>query len=97
MDRPTRAPSPIYLRGDGGRQCHPRCVSNRRLPVDIFPYIDIPTVSVVWPYYGLSPEKMEKRVVTYSQSYKVANFAARQASVDGIAHRCSITAGSPDQ
>jgi hypothetical protein len=40
---------------------------------------------------------MEKRVVTYSQSYKVANFAARQASVDGIAHRCSITAGSPDQ
>jgi hypothetical protein len=32
-----------------------------------------------------------------SQSYKVANFAARQASVDGIAHRCSITAGSPDQ
>jgi len=35
------------------------------MPVDIFPYIDIPIVSVVWPYNGLSPEEMEKRVVTY--------------------------------
>jgi multidrug efflux pump subunit AcrB len=34
------------------------------MPVDIFPYIDIPIVSVVWPYYGLSPDEMEKRVVT---------------------------------
>src|ERR1700719_1506873 len=34
------------------------------MPVDIFPFIDIPIVSVVWPYYGLSPEEMEKRVVT---------------------------------
>ena len=34
------------------------------MPVDIFPYIDIPIVSVVWPYFGLSPEEMEKRVVT---------------------------------
>ena len=34
------------------------------MPVDIFPYIDIPIVSVLWVYYGLSPEEMEKRVVT---------------------------------
>ncbi len=34
------------------------------MPVDIFPYIDIPIVSVVWPYYGLPPDEMEKRVVT---------------------------------
>jgi len=34
------------------------------LPVDIFPYIDIPVVSVLWVYQGLSPEEMEKRVVT---------------------------------
>src|ERR1700746_3162282 len=34
------------------------------MPVDIFPYIDIPIVSVVWSYSGLSPEEMEKRVVT---------------------------------
>ena len=34
------------------------------MPVDIFPYIDIPVVSVLWVYSGLSPEEMEKRVVT---------------------------------
>ncbi len=34
------------------------------MPVDIFPYIDIPVVSVVWSYGGLSPEEMEKRIVT---------------------------------
>src|SRR5450631_2474485 len=34
------------------------------MPVDIFPYIDIPIVSVLWSYNGLSPEEMEKRVVT---------------------------------
>src|ERR1051326_4944680 len=34
------------------------------MPVDIFPYIDIPIVSVVWTYSGLSPEEMEKRVIT---------------------------------
>src|SRR5436190_11610941 len=34
------------------------------MPVDIFPYIDIPIVSVLWVYNGLSPEEMEKRVLT---------------------------------
>jgi multidrug efflux pump subunit AcrB len=34
------------------------------MPVDIFPYIDIPIVSVLWNYSGLSPDEMEKRVVT---------------------------------
>lgn len=34
------------------------------MPVDIFPYIDIPIVSCLWVYNGLSPDEMEKRVVT---------------------------------
>jgi multidrug efflux pump subunit AcrB len=34
------------------------------MPVDIFPYIDIPVVSVIWSYSGLSPLEMEKRMVT---------------------------------
>jgi multidrug efflux pump subunit AcrB len=34
------------------------------MAVDIFPYIDIPIVSVLWVYSGLGPEEMEKRVVT---------------------------------
>ncbi len=33
-------------------------------PKDIFPNIDIPVVSVVWTYAGLSPDDMEKRIVT---------------------------------
>ncbi|HVW10476.1 MAG TPA: efflux RND transporter permease subunit, partial [Bryobacteraceae bacterium] len=31
---------------------------------DIFPYIDIPVVSVVWNYNGISPEEMSSRIVT---------------------------------
>src|SRR6266481_6248336 len=34
------------------------------MPVDIFPYIDLPVVSVVWQYNGLTPEEMESRIVT---------------------------------
>src|SRR6516162_8812414 len=34
------------------------------MPVDIFPYIDIPVVSVVWNYGGLAPDEIEKRMVT---------------------------------
>jgi multidrug efflux pump subunit AcrB len=33
-------------------------------PKDIFPYIDIPVVTVVWSYGGLTPNEMEGRVVT---------------------------------
>ncbi|HSU53999.1 MAG TPA: efflux RND transporter permease subunit, partial [Candidatus Dormibacteraeota bacterium] len=36
-------------------------------PTDIFPYIDIPVVSVVWTFTGISPEEMEKRIVTVSE------------------------------
>jgi multidrug efflux pump subunit AcrB len=31
---------------------------------DIFPYIDIPVVSVIWTYTGISPEEMSSRIVT---------------------------------
>jgi len=33
-----------------------------RTPVDIFPNIDIPVVSVVWNYAGLSPEQLSNRI-----------------------------------
>jgi len=36
-------------------------------PKDIFPNIDIPVVSVIWQYTGLTPEEMEQRVTTYSE------------------------------
>jgi CzcA family heavy metal efflux pump len=45
-------------------------LSLTRMPVDILPTIDLPVVSVVWTYNGLSPEEMERRVVRWTeQSY----------------------------
>jgi multidrug efflux pump subunit AcrB len=37
------------------------------MPMDIFPEINIPVVSVIWQYTGLSTPEMEQRVSTYSQ------------------------------
>src|SRR3984893_99455 len=34
-----------------------------RMPVDIFPEIDIPVVSVVWTYNGMSAENMQNRIL----------------------------------
>lgn len=34
-----------------------------RTPVDIFPNIDIPVVSIIWNYAGLSPEQLSNRIV----------------------------------
>ena len=33
-----------------------------RTPVDIFPEIDIPVVSIIWNYAGLSPEQLSNRI-----------------------------------
>jgi len=34
------------------------------MPIDIFPYIDIPVVSIVFNYAGMSPAEMESRILT---------------------------------
>ena len=38
-----------------------------RTPTDIFPEIDIPVVSVVWFYTGMSPQDMAERIVANSE------------------------------
>jgi CzcA family heavy metal efflux pump len=38
-----------------------------RTPVDIFPEINIPVVSVVWSFDGMSPSEMANRIVTNSE------------------------------
>ena len=50
-----------------------------RTPTDIFPVIDVPVVSVIWSYGGLSPEDMEKRIVT-------TNERAMTTTVNDIEH-----------
>ncbi|MEH1770645.1 efflux RND transporter permease subunit [Nostoc sp.] len=42
-------------------------VTITRMATDIFPEINIPVVSVIWSYSGVSPEEMEQRIVTSSE------------------------------
>jgi multidrug efflux pump subunit AcrB len=43
------------------------------MPEDIFPEINIPVVSIIWQYTGLTSPEMEQRVSTYSQYAISAN------------------------
>ena len=38
-----------------------------RMPTDVFPPIDIPIISLIWQYNGLSAEEMERRITTTSE------------------------------
>lgn len=38
-----------------------------RMPTDVFPEVDIPVVSIIWTYGGISPVEMERRIVTISE------------------------------
>ncbi len=42
-------------------------VASREMRLDVFPEINIPVVTVIWSYSGLSTPEMEQRVTTYSQ------------------------------
>jgi multidrug efflux pump subunit AcrB len=51
-----------------------------RMPTDIFPNIDIPVVSVIWAYNGISPEEMAEVVTIRSER-------AFTTSVNDIEHQ----------
>jgi len=55
-------------------------------PVDIFPNIDIPVISVAWNYAGLSPQQMEDRIVSNYERFLTT-------AVDSIEHIESQTVG----
>jgi multidrug efflux pump subunit AcrB len=38
-----------------------------RTPVDIFPVVNIPVISVIWTYSGMAPEEMTGRITTVSE------------------------------
>jgi multidrug efflux pump subunit AcrB len=42
-------------------------VSIFRTPVDIFPVVDIPVVSVIWTFTGMGPQEMTDRITTNSE------------------------------
>src|SRR5438067_3832378 len=54
-------------------------VSIYRMSTDIFPNIDIPVVSVVWSYDGMSADEIESRVI-------LINERVLTASVNDIEH-----------
>jgi multidrug efflux pump subunit AcrB len=58
-------------------------------PKDIFPNINIPVVSVIWQYTGLTPQEMEQRVTTYSEysiSSQVSDIRSMESqTLSGIA------------
>src|SRR5207247_2213838 len=47
--------------------------SVRQTPKDIFPEIDIPVMSVIWTYNGLSVEEFERQITVYSEFCLSAN------------------------
>ena len=38
-----------------------------RMPIDIFPALNIPVISIIWQYSGPSPNEVEGRMVTVSE------------------------------
>ena len=54
------------------------------MPTDIFPRINIPVVTVIWSYSGLSPIEMQNRIVTVSER-------AFTSTVNGIEHIESVS------
>ncbi len=47
--------------------------SIRTTPVDIFPDINIPVISIIWTYTGMPAEEMERRLTIYSEYSLSAN------------------------
>src|SRR6202521_2110263 len=52
--------------------------------IDVFPAIDIPVVTVIWSFSGLSPTEMQNRIVNVSER-------AFTTTVNGIEHLESVS------
>jgi CzcA family heavy metal efflux pump len=63
-------------------------LSIRTTPVDIFPDIDIPVISVIWTYSGMSTEEFERRLTIYSEYSLSANVkdikSMESQTLDGV-------------
>src|SRR5579862_3138281 len=59
-------------------------MSAMTMSVDIFPSINIPVITVIWIYSGLSPTEMEGRIITVSER-------AFTTTVNGIEHIESVS------
>ncbi len=62
-------------------------ITIQRTPTDILPNIDIPVVSAIWQYRGLSADEMERRITTASER-------SFTTTVSDIEHMESVHASS---
>ena len=68
------------------------------MPTDIFPEINIPVVTIIWQYTGLSTPEMEQRVTTYSQyalSAPASTASRTSKRRPSTASRCRRSSSSP--
>src|SRR6266436_425618 len=60
-----------------------------RIPIDIFPNINIPVVAAIWSYTGLSPDDMAKRIVLLTEKTAQTDISnvehTESQSLNGIA------------
>lgn len=63
-------------------------VAIKRTPVDIFPDINIPVISVIWTYNGMSAQEFERRLTMYSEYSLSANVkdlkSMESQTLDGV-------------
>ncbi len=57
-----------------------------RMPVDIFPEIDIPVVAVVWTYNGMSAEDMQNRILTLHQR-QLASLVDNISRIEAVSYQ----------
>src|ERR1700727_3425114 len=57
-----------------------------RMPIDIFPEIDIPVVAVVWTYNGMSARDMQNRILTLHQR-QLASLVDNISRIEAVSYQ----------
>ena len=57
-----------------------------RMPVDIFPEIDIPVVAVVWTYNGMSAQDIQNRILTPHQR-QIASLVDNISRIEAVSYQ----------
>ena len=57
-----------------------------RMPVDIFPEIDIPVVAVVWTYNGMSAQDIQNRILTLHQR-QLASLVDDVSKIEAVSYQ----------
>ncbi|MHB8475784.1 MAG: efflux RND transporter permease subunit [Steroidobacteraceae bacterium] len=57
-----------------------------RMPIDIFPEIDIPVVAVVWTYNGMSAEDMQNRILTLHER-QLASLVDNISRIEAVSYQ----------